>query len=103
MLLIQKWSGLAILYTNNCLYKINLVLLQRKIENNAPKIWRFDKIVVSLQRFWEKSRNRNVFTFGSTNRNLVHFNRETKSERFRVYESEADVIYGVEHYFSLYL
>ena len=63
MLLIQKWSGLAILYANNCLYNINLVPLRRKIENNAPKIWRFDKIVVSLQRFWEKSRNRNVFYF----------------------------------------
>ena len=29
--------------------------------------------------------------------------RGAKSNRFRVYESESDLIYSVEHYFSLFL
>ena len=28
--------------------------------------------------------------------------RGAKSNRFRIYESEADIIYSVEHYFSLF-
>ena len=61
------------------------------------------KLLYLCSVFGRNPETETYFTFGSTNRNLVHFNRETKSERFRVYESEADVIYGVEHYFSLYL
>ena len=57
------------------------------MRNNAPKILLFEKNVVILQRFGEKSKTESVITFDPTNRNLVHFiNRRAKSKRFRVYE-----------------
>ena len=34
-----------------------------------------------------KPKHETYFTLSPTNRNLVHFNREAKSNRFRVYES----------------
>ena len=42
------------------------------------------------------------FALSPTNRNLVHFKGGAESNRFRIYESEADLIYSVEHYFSLF-